>query len=188
MGAPSPLGIVLAGGHGRRLGGAKALVELRGRPLISYPLASLDAVLDEVVVVCKPQTELPALPGHEVWFESETPQHPLVGIRAALERAGDRAVLACALDLPLVTPGLVRRLATAAPAGAVLASHGGELQPLLGRYRPEALSMLELSKSAREAVGALSPQLVEVEDPLELFNVNTPADLERAAKLLRARG
>jgi GTP:adenosylcobinamide-phosphate guanylyltransferase len=37
-------------------------------------------------------------------------------------------------------------------------------------------------------VGALGPRLMEVADPLELFNVNTPADLERAAALLCGPG
>jgi molybdopterin-guanine dinucleotide biosynthesis protein A len=34
---------VLAGGRGDRIGGAKAMVELRGRPLIRYPLDALRA-------------------------------------------------------------------------------------------------------------------------------------------------
>jgi hypothetical protein len=40
----------------------------------------------------------------------------------------------------------------------------------------------------REAVGALSPALIQVDDPVELFNVNTSADLARAAALLCGPG
>ena len=36
-----PIGVVLAGGSGRRIGGSKAIVKLRGQPLITYPLAAL---------------------------------------------------------------------------------------------------------------------------------------------------
>jgi molybdopterin-guanine dinucleotide biosynthesis protein A len=36
-----PVGAILAGGGGRRIGGDKAIVELHGRPLISYPLETV---------------------------------------------------------------------------------------------------------------------------------------------------
>jgi molybdopterin-guanine dinucleotide biosynthesis protein A len=192
MGARLPLGVVLAGGRGRRLGGAKAAVQLRGRALISYPLAALRSVLPEVVVVCKPETTLPALPGQEVRFERHALHHPLVGIRAALELAAGRSVLVCAADLPLVSSELIFELVSAhGDATAALASHGHAIQPLLGRYSPLALGPLEAAESGaslREAVLRCSPALVEVADPNELLNVNTAVDLERAAELLAARG
>lgn len=55
--AAAPLGVVLAGGRGSRLGGAKATAELAGRPLISYPLAALAEAGLEAVVVAKPDTD-----------------------------------------------------------------------------------------------------------------------------------
>jgi molybdopterin-guanine dinucleotide biosynthesis protein A len=189
MAGPSPLGIVLAGGAGRRLGGAKAKAQLCGRPLISYPLRALEAVLGEAMVVAKADTELPDLGTGRVWIEREHGRHPLVGLIEALARAGGRDVVVCAVDLPLVTPALVASLAfhPAQRATAVLASHRGETQPLLARYGAHALAPLQAADPGiplREAVQALSPTLFEVGDPVELFNVNTPADLERAAELL----
>ncbi|MGN6169909.1 MAG: molybdenum cofactor guanylyltransferase [Solirubrobacteraceae bacterium] len=189
-----PIGVVLAGGRGRRIGGGKAVAQLCGRPMISYPLAALEAVLPEVVVLAKPETELPSLPSHTVvWRESESLQHPLVGLRTALELAGGRTVLVCAVDLPLVNPTFVRRLAFAEPAWApaVVAGRGDAIQPLLGRYSAHALDQLraaDFQTPLRRAVWALEPQLLEVGDPLELFNVNTPADLARVAGLLCGPG
>ena len=189
-----PIGVVLAGGRGRRLGGGKAVAQLCGRPMISYPLAALEAVLAEVVVVAKAETELPSLPSHtRLWSESESLQHPLIGLRTALELAAGTTVLVCAVDLPLVNPALVRRLALAQPesALAVVASQGDAIQPLLGRYSGRALELLpraDPETPLRRAVGALEPQRIEVTDPLELFNVNTPADLARAAALLCGPG
>src|SRR5581483_281554 len=101
--ARGPIGVVLAGGAGRRIGGSKAQVLLRGRPLIHYPLAVLRAALDEVAVVAKGDTELPELGGVELWIEPDEPRHPLAGILHGLRRAGGRAVLACAADMPLIT-------------------------------------------------------------------------------------
>ena len=189
-----PIGVVLAGGRGRRLGGGKAVTQLCGRPMISYPLAALEAVLAEVVVVAKAETELPSLPSStRLWSEPEPLQHPLIGLRTALELAAGRTVLVCAVDLPLVKPALVRRLAFAQPesALAVVASQGDAIQPLLGRYSGRALELLQHADPEiplRRAVGALGPQPIEVSDPLELFNVNTPADLARAAALLCGPG
>lgn len=42
-GAAPPLGAVLAGGRGARIGGAKATADLAGRPLISYAVAAVEA-------------------------------------------------------------------------------------------------------------------------------------------------
>ena len=69
------LGVVLAGGRGSRLGGAKPTAELAGRPLISYPLAALAEVGLEAVIVAKPDTDLPPL-DVDVLTEPAEPVHP----------------------------------------------------------------------------------------------------------------
>lgn len=165
------------------MGGAKAMVGLGGRPLIAYPLAALRAALADVVVLAKAETQLPDLPGATVWIEPPAPPHPLNGIVQAIELAGGRPVLVCAVDLPFVSPALVDRLAGCAGAPAAIVAG----QPLLGLYRPEARPALSeaLSRQDRvlEAVHALGPQVIEAE-PIEIFNVNTPDDLLQAAALL----
>jgi molybdopterin-guanine dinucleotide biosynthesis protein A len=185
-----PIGVVLAGGRGRRLGGAKATALLQGRPLISYPLAALTQVLEEVVVLAKETTPLPSLPTTTVWIEREARQHPLIGLLEALTRANGRPVLVCALDLPLVTPQLVKKLASEPERPATIAAHKNEIQPLLGYYRPEAIGPLRRAGTGvplKQAVTTLWPGLFETENPEVLTNVNTPADLERAAELLSRR-
>ena len=52
------------------------------------------------------------------------------------ERAGGRAVLVCACDMPFVTAELVAHLA--ARAGTAVPEAGGRLHPLLARYEPAA--------------------------------------------------
>jgi molybdenum cofactor guanylyltransferase len=183
---------VLAGGLGRRLGGSKATVELCGKPLLSYPLAALAAVLDEVAIIAKADTELPSLPGVTVWIEPQTPRHPLMGIVQALGLAGGRPVLVCAGDLPFVPPELVDELARTDPgdAPAVIACDGDSIQPLLGCYRPQALRLLRApgpDVALRDAVAAIGPKLVQVRDREALFNVNLPEDLLAAAAILDRR-
>ena len=186
----SPVGVVLAGGGGRRMGGAKATVQLCGRPLITYPLSALSQVLDEVFVLAKETTSLPSLPGTTVWIERDTRQHPLVGLIEALSLAWGRTVIVCALDLPLVSAEFIRTLTRSDPTPATIASHRGDTQPLLGRYAPQVLRKLSsqsLDTPLREAVMTLEPHLLEVNDPELLLNVNTQADLERAAAALSRR-
>jgi molybdenum cofactor guanylyltransferase len=196
-----PVGAVLAGGRGQRIGGDKAIVSLAGRPLLSYPVGAMLGALDQVVVVAKPSTLLPALGDVAVWHEPEHPSHPLVGIAEALRRAAGGWVLVCAGDMPFVPVPLLASLASlaslaehadrdpgAAPA-FVAASASGALQPLLGCYGPSCLEPLaaaarEAVAPARAVVEALAPTVVPVSDPRALFNVNSAEDLREAETLL----
>ncbi len=182
-----PLGAVLAGGAGRRVGGAKATAPLLGEPLIARPLRAMGAVLGDVVVVAKADTELPFLGDVAVLVEPSEPRHPAVGILRALERAGERGVLVCACDMPFVDASTV-----AALVGALgVASAGGELQPLLGFYGVDTRDALERGASAgasmRAIVAALEPLAIEVGQEVA-FNVNTPEELARAEEILLGRG
>ncbi len=190
-----PVGAILAGGRGLRIGGEKAVVELHGKPLICYPVEAVQQVLSRVAVLAKTGTKLPPLPGVAVWIEPESPRHPLVGITQALALAGGRPVLVCAGDLPFVTPELIRRLVKtdAGHSPAVVACAEERLQPLLGCYQPRALELLagaarEGTGRVTDAVAALDPVLLEVDDPEELFDVDSPDDLLLATAMLDRRG
>lgn len=180
------IGVLLAGGLGRRMGAPKATASLAGRPLIAYPLEALSAVAECVVVVAKRDTELPA--ELERWDEPDDPRHPIAGIVHALERAGE-PILVCAADMPFVAPEVLRLIADALRPGApgVVAACDGRLEPLLAAYAPEALpAMRDAATDAplRRTVEALAPALVDVEADV-VFNVNTPDDLAEAERRLR---
>ncbi len=188
----APVGVVLAGGAGRRIGGGKAVVELHGRPLITYPVGVLQAALGKVAVVAKPASELPPLPGVEIWTEPERPTHPLAGIVHALEGADGRAVVVAAGDLPFLTADLVKTVAEAPANGcaAVVPRAGGRLQPLLARYEPQALApltkALELDGpgSLTRVVAALPPCELALDEDEAFFNVNLPEDLLTATAMM----
>jgi len=186
------VGAVLAGGSGSRIGGAKATAQLDGRALISYPLEAALGALAQVVVVAKADAELPDELGRgvELWTEPDEPRHPVVGVIEALRRAEGRAVLIIACDLPLLTSEVVALIAGADAEGsaAVLASAAGRPQPLLARYEPAALALLEKFDTdgpMTEQVMALMPTLVEV--PAEAsFNVNDLEQLKEVSRRLRS--
>ncbi|MBS1863919.1 MAG: molybdenum cofactor guanylyltransferase [Actinobacteria bacterium] len=208
---PQALGAVLAGGRGSRLGGAKAAVDLGGRPLISYPLAALAAAGLEAFVVAKTGTDLRRRPlapmsGHgtaagawegieavEVVTEPAEPVHPLAGIVAALRHAG-RPLVVLGCDFPFVPPTLLRALADA-PEPLVVPAPGDNAQPLVARWSPALLPELEAALSREEplrrTVAALSPRLLDDaalapfgDLARAFFNVNDAADLRAAAALL----
>jgi molybdopterin-guanine dinucleotide biosynthesis protein A len=195
---PAPIGVVLAGGAGRRLGGAKATAMLAGRPLISYPLAALSAAIDDVVVVAKADSPLPDdLGGAQVWIEADEPRHPVIGLVTALQRADGRPVVVVAADLPLLDTGTTLALATTRPARggiAVVARTDGRPQPLIARYEPRALEPLasaDPSSALTAIVEALEPTWLDLPDADVAFNVNDPDDVAEAERRLaqrRARG
>lgn len=173
-------GAILAGGAGTRLGGvSKATLELEGRPLAAHVADVLADVCERVAIVCKPDTELPALPSVERWDEPPEPRHPLIGIVHALERAGG-PVLVCAVDMPWVTPDACRSLLDAAPGGAAAVAVGeGEMCPVFAVYAPEALTTLRAARPdrpLRKAVDGLDPARVAL-PPALLRSVNRPEDL-----------
>lgn len=191
MSGAGPVGVVLAGGAGSRLGGAKPGTPLAGRPLASYPLDALRAGgLTDVALVAKASSDLGGADASVVvWVEPDEPRHPLAGVVEALRRGEGRAVVVLACDLPLVTSEVVRALAAAdaggAPAVVAVDSHG-RLQPLCARYEPGALELLagfDASGRAVDQVAALCPATLTVPDDA-LHNVNTPEDRAAAEAIL----
>jgi molybdopterin-guanine dinucleotide biosynthesis protein A len=181
------VGVVLAGGAGRRMGAPKATALLAGRPLVAYPVDALRTVCERVAVACKRETELPALPGVERWDEPDDPRHPIAGIVHALERAAG-PVLVCGADMPLVTPEACELVAAELRPGmkAAVAFCGGRLQPLLAAYGPEALEVMRIAPAGEpltRTVESLMPVTVDVGAD-EVFNVNTPEDLADAERRL----
>ena len=181
------IGVVLAGGLGRRMGSPKATAALAGRPLVSYPAAALASACDRVVVVAKRDTTLPG--ELERWDEPDDPRHPIAGITHALERAGE-PILVAAADMPFVTTDVLELIAAELRPGmkAAVAFCEGRLEPLLAAYAPEALEVLAEAppdEPLRRTVESLMPVLVDV-TPEIVFNVNTPDDLTEAERRLRS--
>ena len=170
---------MIAGGRGERLGGAKALAVLDGRPLIAHAIDALRPLVDEVVVVAKPDTPLPDDVGVEVWHDDEPDHHPRHGIVTALHGAAGVPVLVLAVDLPRAAPAL-QALAVVGPT--CVARAVDRVQPLCGYYDARTLATLEAAppdEPLTRTVARLHPVVVDV-PAAWLRNVNTPEDLRSA--------
>jgi molybdopterin-guanine dinucleotide biosynthesis protein A len=194
------LGVVLAGGEGRRFGGSKADQPVAGVSMVRRAVSSLSQVVDRVVIVSsRPVADAPV----EVLADATPGAGPLGGLQTALETAEDRGldgafVLAC--DLPLVDVPLLERLRDALGDEHIALApqrRGGGVEPLCAIYRVDArAAVAERLRSDDRSLHALFRDLGGVAlgsadlgaTAGEAFlNVNTPADLVRAEAALQAR-
>lgn len=178
---------VLAGGRGRRMGGAKVGALLAGRPLAAWPVAAARAAGLDPVLVAKPDTDLPDL-GVPVVHEADERHHPFAGVLAALDHAGGPVVVLGA-DMPFLSPLLLRAVA-GLEGELVVVRAGGMLQPLCARYGPgvraDLAAALETQAPMRATLAPLGPVTVEAAER-DVANVNRPEDLAAAeARLARS--
>ena len=191
---------VLAAGRGSRLGGdvAKPLVELRGRPLVSWALdAATGSGLRPVVLVVGHHGDAVARVASEgvVVVRSRRWRRGIArSLRAALEAlepwAQVGAVAIGLADQPLVGADAYRRLADAYREGASLAvaTYDGQRRNpvLLGRAMWEKARELDGDEGARVLMdeGAVE---VDCTDTGSAADVDTLDDLREAERLLEAR-
>lgn len=189
---PSPLVGIFVGGAARRMGGvAKGLLAAPDGTgsLASRSIAIARALGLEVVLVGEHPAYAPL--GLPMIADAEAGQGPLGGLVALLERAGARAVIALACDLPFVERSFLERLVTATSDAAALAPRrgGGPWEPLFARYDavralPVArarLSRRELSlQGLLDALGADALSLDAAHERM-LTDWDTPEDVARHA-------
>jgi molybdenum cofactor guanylyltransferase len=178
-------GVILAGGQGRRMGGAdKALVPFAGGTLLAHAIARFQPQVENLAISANGDAArfsgfgLPVLP-------DTASLGPLSGVLAALDWAGDADFVASiAVDTPFIPGDLVPRLIL---AGAPAMAHSG------GRDHPTAaLWPVGLRDPLR--VFLASGAKARVRDFLDhhgaaravfpangaFDNINTPADLAAA--------
>jgi molybdopterin-guanine dinucleotide biosynthesis protein A len=199
---------VLAGGESSRMGTDKALVQLRGEPLIIHALRVLrEAGLESMIAGAR--SELSAYSP----VVKDDGRGPLGGICAALASTRAEYALFLPVDMPLMPAALLSFLlghARTTDAGIALASVSGFVQTFPAVVHREALPGLQTQLSAghggcfaafrlaAEQTGRLLQvaavedlvQSGQIEDPRGLpaafwfLNVNAPDDLARAQGLL----
>src|SRR5437763_13843367 len=141
------LGILLAGGQGKRLGdkSPKALAECAGRTLLERALETLNALCDHTLVVPPAAMTLPVDAAIRI-DDPEDDAGPLGGLVTGLAaRAFDEAIV-LAVDLPLLTHATLSALrALRGDAPAILPAPADVPQPLAAWYTPLALPALASS-------------------------------------------
>jgi molybdenum cofactor synthesis domain-containing protein len=101
---------ILAGGHSRRMGQDKALLQYRNGKLIEAVYAVLARLFQEILIVAKRPELYRFLPARAV-TDALSGDGPLVGIHAALQAATTPFVFVVGCDMPSLQPSLIRDLA-----------------------------------------------------------------------------
>ncbi|WP_373355466.1 molybdenum cofactor guanylyltransferase MobA [Pseudoroseicyclus sp. CXY001] len=186
------MGLILAGGSARRMGGAdKALIPLAGRPLWRHVEARLSPqVADLALSANGDPLRFKGFSG-EVLADGAPDQGPLAGIAAGLAwaaAAGGSHLITVPVDLPFLPGDLVPQLFLAGEeTGAAIAASGGRRHGTCGLWPVTALPALEaaLAAGTRKVMvfaETLSPGIATwPADPVDpFFNVNTLEDLAAA--------
>jgi molybdopterin-guanine dinucleotide biosynthesis protein A len=191
----SPRGFVIAGGKSSRMGANKAFLDFHRQTLLSRALAALTEACGNATIVGDPQTFANLGP---VVADVFSGCGPLAGIHAALLHSSADLNLMLAVDMPFVSPELLKfllREAEITDAIVTVPRTGRGLQPLCAVYRREFVSTAEQALRAGsykiDATFAHVPLRVVDEPELvvagfsakSFFNVNTPEDRHTADDL-----
>jgi molybdopterin-guanine dinucleotide biosynthesis protein A len=194
------VGVVLAGGQSRRMGGGdKGLLDLAGKPMMAHVIARLRPQVGRLLINANGDPDRFAAFGLPVVADTISGfSGPLAGILAGMKWSQSNApesryIATVAVDVPLVPRDLVSRLRAAVePRDNViaLARSAGELHPVIGLW-PLALAT-DLEEQLKSGVRKVMQwtrrhETVAVDFPFErfgdgeidpFFNANTPRDLD----------
>ncbi|OQW61163.1 MAG: hypothetical protein A4S17_02090 [Proteobacteria bacterium HN_bin10] len=184
--------LVLAGGAGVRIGGAKPERALGGHRLIDHTIQIARRGGRRVAVGLRAAEQV-EVDGVRVVLDRPDIEGPLAGLAAGLEWAkevGADFLFTLPCDAPFLPHDLAERLQMrqrASGAAVVLPASHGRLHPSCGVWRTNVICALRdfLSSRRRSLIGFAEHAGYAVEDwgaPARdpFFNVNTPEDLAQA--------
>jgi len=197
--------LILAGGMGSRLGyREKALIDIKGRPLIVLVIEKLKNVVDTIIVSVRDEAQGKMLesflPGCRFAYDTYKNVGPLAGILSGLEACEDDLCFIAACDMPFINENVVTMLFEKSEHhdAAIPRWDDGFLEPLHAVYKRKP--MLRETKKAVEKgetiilapIFKLNVNYVPVEeirkiDPgLRTFmNINTYHDIEQIIRNTR---
>lgn len=192
-------GVLLAGGQGSRMGGVdKGLVMLGGRPMAAHALERLAPQVDEILINANRNLEQWAAFGYPVFGDQvDGFAGPLAGLHAALQHAQHALVLTVPCDSPFLPSDLARRLADGlvrADADLAVAHTFTQAHPVFCLCRRALADHLGayLAGGGRKIdrwYASLNVVEVAFDDVEAAFrNINTPAELDEAARALGSGG
>ena len=189
-------GIVLCGGHSRRMGSSKADLPFGNQTMLERMVGILSGTVSPVAIVTAENQVPPQLPAEViVASDQHTDVGPLGGLHAGIKALSPHTelVFATSCDAPFLKPGVITELARQLKSADLAIPRDGEYHhPLMAIYRTALVHTIEelLSNGVRRPVELLNHVMVcevDVEllrpvDPnLDSFrNLNTPEAYHQA--------
>ncbi|HRJ71565.1 MAG TPA: molybdenum cofactor guanylyltransferase, partial [Terrimicrobiaceae bacterium] len=178
--------VLLAGGHSRRMGRDKALLEIGGRTLLDHQLATLAELgAGEILLSCRAGQDLAPRNARMV-HDRHGDCGPLGAVASCLAAACSDRIVVLAVDMPAMTPGFLQRLLAHGPESVIPARADGFFEPLAAVYSrgllPSALQSLQRGEFSMRAwirpalaQGLAATYPIAPEEESLFANWNTPA-------------
>jgi molybdopterin-guanine dinucleotide biosynthesis protein A len=185
-------GLVLAGGHSRRMGQDKAHLDYHGRPQVEHVRDLLTPLCREVLISSREAADFPA---YHVLPDRLRDFGPIGGILSALQHDPQAAWLVVAIDLPLLSPATLSHLIAhrnpLAMGTAFQNPANGLPEPLCAIYEPRFRERLFAFLGAgihcpRKAMLNSWVELLIPPEAESLANANTPEEQARLRATLSA--
>ena len=190
--------LILAGGRGRRLGfWEKALVEIKGKPLIAFVIERMEKSVDEIIISVRDEAQgklLKAIfPNLRYACDKYENTGPLAGILSGLSICKDEYCFIAACDMPFINEKAVHFLFEKVldHDAAIPQWSDGAIEPLHAVYN--CISMIDETKKSLEnnettilaPISRLNVNCVPVEDIRKMdpelmtfMNINTYQDIK----------
>ena len=184
--------VILAGGLGTRIGGAKGLQLLHGRTLIGWVLDAVSRQSGEVLINVNAEHDAYACFGRRI-IADQTPDWagPLAGLQSAMHYACHDWVASVPCDTPFLPDDLMARLSAALRTNvteAAVAVVEGRRQPTVALYHQSVLPRLDAylasgGRRVRDWQDTLHLSEVEFDNALAFTNINSLDDLTQANRI-----
>ena len=186
------VGVVLAGGLGRRMGRTKGDLRVAGQTLAQRAAVTLWPFCGSVVISIGPGAQNPAPDYPTVEDAPPAGRGPLAALAASFAASGSADLLVLACDYPKIQPDTLRKLVSFADEEhdlTIMTDAGGRDHPLVGLWRRRTESRIHEALEARMFkvrallgefdVRRLGPgDFPGVDLDRALVNLNWPSDLE----------
>ena len=197
-------GVLLAGGQSRRMGQDKRRLSVGEDTLLQRVLSVFETVFEETIIVVAEHSSVTDGLRHLVLTDIIPKMGPVGGLYTGLTQSKNDHVFLAACDMPFLDPFLISRIFK-----LFTESHGMDIsmvklntgmQPMQGIYSKKCLKSLKemvnegrLSLKELKDNACLKVRIIEQDELVDLdqnfvsfMNINTPADLEMANKLIRS--
>jgi molybdopterin-guanine dinucleotide biosynthesis protein A len=198
-----PFAIVLAGGRSSRMGQPKAMMRLEGTTVLNRIVGELRPLFSTIMIAAAPAEVEPFpidISGVTVVRDDTAFAGPVGAIASALSLGPGGHAFVCSCDLPFIRAAVVREILSLRDRyDAVIPFLDGKLQMLHAVYDRRCAGLLrEMQSRGISRLSSLASmintrivgeaELRRIDPELEsFFNLNTPADYDRAREILQNR-
>ena len=162
------LGLVLTGGHSKRMGTDKALIRINGITILDRTIDLLMNHSDQVFVSLRKDQELESHRSkYELLFDDPDFKGPIAGIMSAATHDASSPWIIVSCDLPFLdyeTINQLLKMRAKDKDATTFFNHETGIEPLCAIYEP---SLLQNLKENPEIIEKMSPQMT-----LKKMNIN----------------